>query len=106
MRMHQYIGLNDRARKWLEKHAQKVPGSRCSHCNQVLSTILSRRVYSTDEIFYDTLSLYEYTLTDGTVVREVLQDQPWSSGPMSFLCLEIEGKQRFKWSRKEIEGML
>jgi hypothetical protein len=40
------------------------------------------------------LSLQEYVLPDGRVIREYVQAEPWSSGPCYFLALEemIEGE--------------
>ena len=51
--------------------------------------------------------LYEYETIDNYKVREIIQAQPWSSGPMYFLCLEDDtGKRMFEWTEEEIERCL
>jgi hypothetical protein len=55
-------------------------------------------------MFDDGPSLYEYTLKDGSKVKEVVQACPWSSGPMIYLCLEDEhGNKMFPWPEEEME---
>jgi hypothetical protein len=102
-REHQYIGLTGKALNWLDKNVMKVPDQICPHCNQTISYKQLCSVYESDEVFYDKLDLLVYNLTDGRIAKQVLQAQPWSSGPMSFLCLEIEGKRMFRWTQKEMD---
>ena len=89
MRCHQFIGLSDRANTWL-----------------ILHEVKSSRFYATEEALFSTFPLVEYTLVDGTLVKEIVQDQPWSSGPVTFTCLEYKGKKVAKWTRKEIQEQL
>jgi DNA-directed RNA polymerase subunit RPC12/RpoP len=103
MRCHQYIGLTEEAKKWLDENVQKIPDSQCPECGHVISTKMNSIVYSNEDQFYgDCLPLHRYKLTDGRFVAEVLQVQPWSSGPMSFLCLEIAGVREFQWGQDMI----
>lgn len=38
-------------------------------------------------------------------VKEVIQAEPWSSGPVCFLCLELEDGTRIgEWSEEEINN--
>jgi hypothetical protein len=79
----------------------------CPECNYVISQKKSIRIYETKDAFSeDDLALFEYDLQNGDIVREFLQAQPWSSGPMSFLCLEINGKKIFEWKDEEIDNLL
>lgn len=98
MRCHQYVGLTKEAEKFLEENVERVPATTCPKCGEVIST--TPNVIATDfqDAFYgDGPTMNTYKLKDGRVAKEILQAQPWSSGPMSFLCLEIEGKKLFQW---------
>jgi len=107
MRMHQYMGLTKKAERFLEVNIKMVPDIICPKCKEVITMKRDTKPYSKIQGMYpeDTYALLEYYLKDGTIVKEVLQAQPWSSGPMSFICLELEnGKKIFKWSKEEIDS--
>ena len=102
MRCHQFVGLNKEADKFLRDNVAQIPNIICPHCKTVIST--KRKVLSTEhqDAFYgDGPTLHIYELKDGRICSEILQAQPWSSGPMSFLCLEIRGKKMFEWKTDE-----
>jgi len=46
--------------------------------------------------------LYRHPLRDGRWADEVLQANPWSSGPVFFLSLQVSDGQQFCWSEDEI----
>jgi len=35
---------------------------------------------------------------------EVVQAEPWSSGPVIFTCLEVDGERIGEWPQKEIDN--
>ena len=99
MRCYQHIELNKRACAFLEKNAIKTPICICcKRGGEIIS-----KVYAHEDMFYgDGPDLHEYKLNSGGIAKEVVQIAPWSGGPMGFLCLEINGKRKFKWTEKEI----
>ena len=103
MRCTQTIGLTYAARTFLNKNVQKEVEVVCPCCGHKRGGCSIERVYDTKTgrekgMFDDGPDLMEYTLKDGSKVREIVQISPWSSGPMIFLCLEDEsGKHLFKW---------
>lgn len=106
MRMTQFVGLHKNAEKWLDENVEKEVYHRCPHCNEPLSWTL-KKTYIEDVMgmFNEAVAaLYKYTTRNGRVVQEVIQCEPWSSGPVIFLCLEdIKTKERlFEWSEEEI----
>jgi hypothetical protein len=62
----------------------------------------------TTGMFDEELSLYEYELSDGRTVREVVQCTSWSSGLCIFLCLEDKktGERLFQWTDAEMQQIL
>ena len=74
-RSHQWIGLNKRAEAWLEE-------------NGAVERV--GRVEMVDDAFGQTPTypLREWEIKGNVVVREYIQHEPWSSGPMSFTALK------------------
>jgi len=105
MRCFQYMGLTKEAKKWLRKNCKMIPGDTCPHCNGVLNQ--KREIVSeelVDSFYGDGPTLHVYRLKDGGIVKEVVQAEPWSSGPVCFLCLELEDGFRIgEWSEEEID---
>jgi hypothetical protein len=57
----------------------------------------------------DKYSLDKYTLPDGRVMFEAVQDEPWSSGPVFFLALQDENGKWIPeslWTEEEIQAYL
>lgn len=105
MRCYQHMGVTKEAHEFLVENVKMVPSTVCPKCGEVISEKMSIKVYAEEDAFYgDGPSLCEYTLKEGGVVREVVQAMPWSSGPVGFLCLEIEGKRMFEWPEEEIDN--
>jgi hypothetical protein len=87
--MDQYVGVTSEARKWLEDNCCKVPGLLCPHCGGTVTENLKTTEYGAyTGMFEAEYSLSEYTTKDGHAVREIIQAQPWSDGPVFFICLE------------------
>lgn len=105
IRMYQHIGLTTEAYVFLTENTKRVPSSVCPKCSHAISTRMDFKIYMEEDVFYgDGPSLHEYSLKDGRVVREVIQAMPMSSGPMGFLCLEIDGERLFEWTDDEIRN--
>jgi len=106
MRCYQEIGLKPEAESWLRENVWMIPNQICPHCQKVISERMDSKVYEKVDSFYnDGPHLQEYTLKDGSKVKEVVQIEPWSSGPMSFFCLQKEdGTRMFEWTGDDVCG--
>lgn len=81
----QYIGLHHGATKYLVNNGFKpIPTD-----NQ------------TTGMFGEPVPLGEWNNEQGAHIREVVQAEPWSSGPMIFTCLQRDGQQLCKWEEDE-----
>lgn len=102
----QFIGLNDRAINWLKRYAVRISESKSDRkrfvqcdCGEILTGMFGEDVYTPQK----------YYLKGGGYVKEVLQCDPWSGGPMLFLCLEFpDGKivRASYWKDEEIDKYL
>jgi hypothetical protein len=107
IRMYQERGLTPAAIEFLEKNVVEKPGMICEKCGHIMTKTWDCRVYKNVDSFYgDGPHLQEYTLKDGRKAREVVQTEPWSSGPVAFFCLEIGGEELFSWTDEEIDEAL
>jgi len=105
--MYQKVGLKPEAQSFLDEMVRRVDGSRCPHCGGVLSFKMDSRIYKKVNSFYgEGPALQEFTLKDGRKCREIIQAEPWSSGPCAFFCLEIDGERMFEWTYDEIQEYL
>lgn len=103
MRCYQHIGLKPEAEKFLKDNVKQIPDITCSKCGEVLTYKLNIISEEIEDLFYsDGPILHTYGLKDGRKIKEVVQASPLSSGPMGFLCLEIENERLFTWSDEEI----
>ena len=104
MRCYQHIGLTQKASDFLNQYVVRIPDVVCPKCNEIISTKMDCKVYTHEDMFYgDGPDLHEYKLTNGEIIKEVVQESPWSPGPMVFLCLELQGKKMYQWTDEEIE---
>lgn len=105
MRTWQFHGLTGEAEVWLKENCVEVVTNCCPNCKHPLS--FGPEVLSTEQIdsFYgDGPHLRSIRTKDGKLVKEVIQAEPWSSGPCTFLCLELEDGTRIgEWSEEEID---
>ena len=105
MRCYQEIGLMPEAFKFLDENVLKTGCRPCPHCGK--PTAEEWIVIDTKHIdmFYgDGPTLRTFILKDGSKVKEIVQAEPWSSGPCAFLCLEREdGSRMFEWPQEEID---
>ena len=106
MRTTQLMGLTTKAYLYLEKNVEKIPNIICPKCKHVLTKRLDKKRHSqANGMFGEEIPLYEYTLKNGEFIHEVVQAEPWSSGPCIFLCLQDKtGKLLCKWPQKEIDN--
>jgi len=106
IRMYQEVGLKPEAIRFIEENAVQEPDQICPYCKEVISYKPSFVVYEKVDSFYgDGPALREFKLKDGRIAREVVQAEPWSSGPVSFFCLEVDGVRVFEWSEEEIDDL-
>lgn len=114
-----YIGLSPRAEEFLKNNCHEifVTTIREYPKDREKNTILSEKSVSVElwsekydkleGAFYNSFPLYEYYLRNGKTVIEVLQADPWSSGPCFFLCLADKDTgnpiEETKWTEEEIE---
>ena len=104
MRMDQYVGLTERAHKWLQEHAalRYTETLSVSTVNGVETHRSSATNVAPCSVDYDYIEgawddhvapLRRYQLQDGREVEEFVQAEPWSSGPMYFVGLRWVGKE-------------
>ena len=108
-RSYSEVGLKRSARNWLHDKAQMVPSQRCPSCNHIISRTMNViETIQEDHFVGEGPCLRRIRLKNGDIVREVVQEEPWSSGPVAFFCLEYEetGKRLFEWTEKEIQERL
>ena len=109
MRCTQEAGLRQEAKEFLDQQCLREPTNFCKHCGKPNGETVKRKVYDDSRssgMFEDGPLLYEYELKDGTKVKEVVQANPWSSGPVIFLCLEREDKTRIgEWPDEDIDNV-
>lgn len=105
MRCYQHRGVTKEACDFLSANVKMVPLIVCPKCGEVISKKMDCSIYVVKDAFYDDgPSLYKYNLKDGRIAKEVVQAMPWSSGPVGFLCLEVDGNCMFEWPEEEIDN--
>ncbi len=97
MRMTQPMGLVPKAQAFLKEHA--VLENHCEHCDRN-SGYVGKEIGRTG--MFDDLQLFEYALKDGRVAKEFVQATVWSSGPMIWVALEVDG-EKFLWPESELQ---
>jgi len=98
------MGLTPDAEDFLRENVIRIPDVICPKCGEVITTKMDTSVLRREALFYDDgPAIIEYKLKDGRTCTEIIQCSPWSSGPMGFMCLEIDGKHMFEWTDEEIE---
>jgi hypothetical protein len=105
MRCTQYVGLSIESRVFLDENANKIGESICPHCGsytrEKFETINNGRFVC--GMFGEELSLTTFRLKNGRVAMEVIQEEPWSSGPVIFTCLEVDGVRVAEWSQEDMD---
>ncbi len=113
-----WIGLNSRARKLLDGDGISVteevvhvyPDGRRevqSSKQVVLSAAKPFEARQYHGLCGEVFELQTYRLPDGSELREVVQDEVWSSGPAVFTCLEDQTGELVSdslWTREEIDA--
>ena len=101
MRLSQPQGLPIKAMDFLGKNAVKV--NQCPHCHRH-DVGYQRKVIGMYGM-YDEIELYQYTLKDGSIAYEYIQDTVWISGPIIWLALKWKSIN-FVWSGFNIQHYL
>jgi hypothetical protein len=99
--MTQPQGLSGEAESFLAKNAMCI--NPCSCCGRHLGYV-KLEVDRTG--MFDELPLYQYRLKDGRTATEIVQANPWSSGPMVFLKLAVSSGELFEWDRETIDDAI
>jgi len=110
MRCYQHIGLKKEVYEWLRENVavRDVVTHKCKNCGHedVADELVILDEEHVDMFYGDGPTLTTYRLKTGAKVKEIVQAEPWSSGPIGFLCLELDdGKRLFEWSAEEIREM-
>ena len=96
MRCSQPHGIPPEAIEFLDKNAFRL--DQCPICKR--NSGYEKEIIDTYGMC-DELSLYRYTLLDGSTADEFIQEEIWSSGPMIWLGLKWKDTE-FKWPNKAI----
>lgn len=104
--MFQFMGLTPEAEKYLDDNCVKTVDKCCPHCGKAITEkLLVWKVEHHNSFYGDGPDLHTYHLKDGGKVKEIIQAEPWSSGPVCFLCLELcDGAKIGKWTNEEIDN--
>jgi hypothetical protein len=111
----QWIGLTTTATEFIEKNCYKNPVVTCECCGHSTGgEFLTRVDRHTDGMFDEKLPLHTYFMHSPSdheetviVVKEVVQCEPWSSGPMIFTHLELpDGSFVGSWTDSQINSMI
>ena len=112
MRCDQYIGLPPSAKKWINENC-KVKTIKTVTTTTFSDGRVETKEYTRSEpemasykkfsgMFGDEYALHEYETVTGLKVREFMQNDEWSSGPVFHFGLEDEhGNPMFLWQRCE-----
>ena len=102
----QVIGLNHKAEAWLKENAKEDwIGDSCPHCGKKIEKdFVMTFSDNISGLCGEEIPLYKYLLKDGNWVQEAEQLSPWSSGPMIFTALKLDGKwiKETLWTNKEV----
>ena len=108
----QIMGLSPRAHRFLDKHGVTMPLVTCKTCGHSTGGAAVCEVYDTESgvaagMFDDGPELRKWELQSGEWAKEVVQEVPWSSGPVIFLTLELQDGTRIgDWTEEEIQEAL
>ena len=114
MRCFQLRGLTAEAEAWLGAYCLHETLTVCPHCNRPLDEpevggLVVVKQEHIDSFYTDGPTLHTYAAVVGGKpldVKEVIQAEPWSSGPVCFLCLELEDGTRIgEWPEEEINNV-
>jgi len=107
--MTQFVGLSDKAKKYIDDEGQKdlIEVFKNGILDKSYQMPVKEPGHVTLGMFEEEIQLFSYTLNNGAIIVEVEQASPWASGPVIFTCLENEaGKRIGEWTDKEIDSML
>lgn len=108
MRMTQWIGLHVSAEAFIEENilTEKVKCPQCG-CGEVGKKKIEFNGRVANGMFNDEIKLRTFYLKDGSILEEVVQCSPWSSGPMIFTCLATtDFETKFcEWPEEEVDRM-
>ena len=102
----QFIGLPKEANLFLHNDDVLTTCPTCKH--DYWTGKYTMKVYEEQDMFHGSMiDLHDYYLNDVLIYREVVQADPWSSGPVVFLKLvDADGKDVFTWTMEQIDSYL
>ena len=109
MRMTQFVGLSDRAKKYIEDNCKEdlIEVFKNGVLDKSYTMPVKEPGNVTYGMFEEEIQLFNYTLKDGSILMEIEQASPWASGPVIFTCLKDEFDKKIgKWTNIEIDDML
>ena len=105
MRTVQFVGLSDKAKKYIEDEGK-------NDLMEVFKNGILDRSYNmpvrepgniTFGMFEEEIQLFNYTLNDGSILMESEQTSSWALGPIIFTYLENEaGTHIGEWTEEEM----
>ncbi len=99
---------------FLEENGAKVPDLKCPNCNHTISEQYNIIFSVHHDSFYDDgPDLRTIKLKDGRIAVEIIETEPWSSGPYSFIVIdvykdnkEVKPERIGHWTEEEIEQFI
>jgi len=94
-------GIKTEAAVYLLEHAPQYPEITDSHQSDFLCT------WKDEILVIEGPLLIALKLKDGRICKSLLQEYKFTDNHIfGFLCLEINGAKRFRWTKKEVEAYL
>lgn len=98
MRHDHFLGLPEKALKFLERY-----GIRCPHCKQVMPNICVEAIGHYASTPNNKYPLMRYLFANDRHADEFLQVDPWSGGSILFLGLKVSDGTEYLWTQEEID---
>jgi len=107
-RSYQEVGLKEEACDWLDENVKRSGEHTCPCCGMhYLGKYDIVSIEEKDSFYGMGPRLRTMRLKNDRLVKEVVQAEPWSSGPVAFFCLKLEdGTRMFEWTEEEISERL
>ena len=107
MRYAQFIGLTTKAKELLNSYKEQKTCLTCSHVTTPWKDNFEAKYYKHIIGMFGEIEgeFHEYYLNEEFLFREIIQAEPWSSGPVIFLALEKkDGTLIHPWTEDEINN--
>ncbi len=118
-RSEQWVGLSEAAVAFLNDNCihkvtlsidviGKIPEFIASKDMITRRCVVATAYTNVDGAFGGSWPLQKFTHNDGTDIYEVVQCEPWSGGPITFTCLQMNGQMipETTWTETQINNYL